>query len=68
MLATALLHTKQDKITDIEFNYHEKPARVIIEDNEARKMAVGRNGINVRLASILTDWRIDIRQGMKSTN
>ena len=67
MLATALLGSKKDKITDIEFNNYGKTARVIIEDNDARKMAVGRSGINVRLVSILTGWHIDIRQGKSTT-
>jgi len=37
-----------------------KVAKVIVEDNQL-SLAIGKSGINARLANVLTDWKIDIK-------
>ncbi|MFC1866351.1 hypothetical protein ACFLYB_06540 [Chloroflexota bacterium] len=62
MIKTALLFNDHDKITGIEFDNRRNTATVSISDKTARIMALGRRGINVQLASILTGWKIHIKQ------
>ncbi len=47
------------KITYIELNDNEKRAGVYVAEEE-RALAIGKNGQNVRLASKLAGWEIDI--------
>jgi transcription termination/antitermination protein NusA len=49
------------KITDVELDVENKKARVIVEESQA-PLAIGKNGINVNLASKLTEYDIDIIQ------
>ncbi|MCG9894115.1 MAG: transcription termination/antitermination protein NusA, partial [Fimbriimonadaceae bacterium] len=48
------------KVNSIRLNVPEKSAFVVVPDAQL-SVAIGRGGQNVRLASRLTDWRIDIR-------
>jgi len=41
-------------------SHEEKKAEVIVSDDQL-SLAIGKNGQNVRLASKLTGWAIDIR-------
>jgi len=43
----------------IELNELEKSARVLVPEKEL-SLAIGREGVNVRLASKLTGWKIDL--------
>lgn len=47
------------KIISIELHEDQKLARVFVTEDQ-RSLAIGKNGQNVRLASILTGWEIDI--------
>lgn len=47
------------KITTIELNEEEKIAKAIVESDQF-SLAIGRGGQNVRLASALTGWQIDV--------
>lgn len=47
------------KTTVIKLDDKEKRARVFVQPDQ-RPLAIGKNGQNVRLASILTGWEIDI--------
>ncbi len=62
MIATVLLYFKKDKISQIKLDNNKRLARVSIPDKDARNLAVGSNGINVKLTSIVTGWNIDIRK------
>ncbi len=63
LIAIALLNRDlREQIGSIELNERDKTATVRIGSNEVRSMAVGRKGLNVKIASQLTGWRIDIRQ------
>ena len=44
----------------VEANEAEKTARVIVP-NEKLSLAIGKSGMNVRLAAKLTGWRIDVK-------
>ncbi|MBU4376272.1 MAG: transcription termination factor NusA [Candidatus Omnitrophica bacterium] len=48
------------EISKIEINKEKLQARVIVEDDQL-SLAIGKHGQNVRLASKLTGWNIDIR-------
>jgi N utilization substance protein A len=48
------------EISGIDVNKDNLKARVIVEDDQL-SLAIGRQGQNVRLASKLTGWNIDIR-------
>ena len=50
---------KPAKISGIELDETEKLAKVYVTQDQ-RALAIGKNGQNVRLASRLTDWEIDI--------
>jgi transcription antitermination factor NusA-like protein len=63
MISTALLkQNHRDKISSIELISSKKYAIVHIDDDDTRKIAVGKKGINVRVASELTGWNIDVRK------
>ncbi|MDD4351461.1 MAG: transcription termination factor NusA [Candidatus Gracilibacteria bacterium] len=47
------------RIISIELHEAEKLAKVFVTEDQ-RSLAIGKNGQNVRLASILTGWEIDI--------
>jgi len=47
------------KIISIEINEAEHSAKITVKEDQL-SLAIGRNGQNVRLASRLTGWRIDI--------
>lgn len=57
MIANALSPTK---IAQIELNEKTKSAVVTVPDDQL-SIAIGKSGQNVRLASKLTDWQIDIK-------
>jgi N utilization substance protein A len=50
---------KPAKILTIEANEEKKEAKIIVAQDQL-SLAIGRNGQNVRLASKLTGWRLDI--------
>ena len=50
---------KPAKISGIDINETEKRAKVYVNQDQ-RALAIGKGGQNVRLASILTAWEIDI--------
>lgn len=50
---------KPAKISGIELEEDKKLAKVYVNQDQ-RALAIGKNGQNVRLASRLTDWEIDI--------
>lgn len=47
------------KIISIELHEDDRLAKVFVTEDQ-RSLAIGKNGQNVRLASILTGWEIDI--------
>lgn len=49
------------KITEVELDTNNRKAKVTVDEKEA-PLAIGRGGINVNLASRLTDFEIDIIQ------
>jgi N utilization substance protein A len=49
----------------VEANDVDKVARVIVP-NDKLSLAIGKNGMNVRLAAKLTGWRIDIKNEEKA--
>jgi N utilization substance protein A len=64
---------KPAKISQISLDNENKSARVIVADDQL-SLAIGRDGQNVRLASHLTGWDIDIitesnaqKRGLKET-
>ncbi|MBL7071135.1 MAG: transcription termination/antitermination protein NusA [Candidatus Omnitrophica bacterium] len=48
------------EISDIEINRENMRAKVVVDDDQL-SLAIGKHGQNVRLASKLTGWNIDIR-------
>lgn len=48
------------EILAIDMNDEEKQATIVVDDNSLA-LAIGAGGQNVRLAAILTGWRIDIK-------
>ncbi|MBI4836712.1 MAG: transcription termination/antitermination protein NusA [Candidatus Abawacabacteria bacterium] len=55
------------KVVSIELIKNEKLAKVYVTEDQ-RSLAIGKNGQNVRLASILTGWEIDIEDFVASTS
>jgi len=53
------------KIIDVEINKDAKTAQVFVEEDQA-PLAIGKGGINVNLASRLTDFEINIVQKPKT--
>ena len=62
-ISSALLPAK---ITKVEILPNQKKARVIVNETEA-PLAIGKNGINVNLASKLTGYEIDVIQSKNPT-
>lgn len=58
LIASALTPAKKIKVNIVD--PQQKRAEVIVSDEEL-SMAIGRGGLNVRLASRLTGWYLDIR-------
>jgi len=54
------------KIVSVEIDEKSKKAKVNVEEEQA-PLAIGRNGVNVNLASALTGYNIDIIQTGKKT-
>ena len=55
-------------VLSVETNESLRASRVVVPDNQL-SLAIGRGGQNVRLASRLTGWKIDIKpesEAMKS--
>ena len=52
------------EILAIDINDEEKMATVVVSD-ESLSYAIGAGGQNVRLAAILTGWKIDIKTESK---
>ncbi len=52
------------KVTSIELDEHAKFARVLVADDQL-SLAIGKAGQNVRLASQLTGWNIEVRANAK---
>ncbi|MCK4859373.1 MAG: transcription termination/antitermination protein NusA [Candidatus Omnitrophica bacterium] len=48
------------EIVSVKLNKEEKRAKVMVKD-ESLSLAIGKHGQNIRLASKLTDWIIDVR-------
>ena len=55
------------KITSVEIDKTGKRAKVTVDEKEA-PLAIGRGGINVNLASRLTEFEIDIIQTKSETS
>ncbi|UCB57460.1 MAG: transcription termination/antitermination protein NusA [Candidatus Omnitrophota bacterium] len=53
------------KILETEIDKEKKLARVLVEDDQL-SLAIGKRGQNVRLASKLTGWDIDIRSKLQA--
>jgi N utilization substance protein A len=62
-ISSALLPAK---IIKVEILPHQKKARVTVDEKEA-PLAIGKNGVNVNLASKLTGYEIDVIQSKNST-
>ncbi len=62
LISTVLLYSRKDKISEINIDRINKSVVVIIPDNDARKLAVGKRGINVQLTSKILDLNIDVRK------
>jgi len=48
------------KISEVKLDKEKKHAEVVVDDDQL-SLAIGRKGQNVRLASLLTGWELDIR-------
>ena len=55
------------KVVAVELKEKEKTAKVVVKEDQL-SLAIGRAGQNVRLASKLVDWRIDISSEVGETN
>ncbi len=53
------------KVVDIFLSYEEKTARVIVPESQL-SIAIGKKGENARLASNLTEWKIDIKSSSET--
>lgn len=53
------------EVVSVEINEAEKSSRVIVPDNKL-SLAIGREGLNVRLAARLTGWKIDVKSESKA--
>jgi len=53
------------KIAGVELNEEEKTATISV-DPEQLSLAIGRGGQNVRLASLLSGWKLNIKESSKS--
>ncbi len=48
------------EVISVEINEDEKSSKVIVPDNKL-SLAIGKEGMNVRLAAKLTGWKIDVK-------
>ena len=48
------------EVVSVEINEDEKSSKVIVPDNKL-SLAIGKEGLNVRLAAKLTGWKIDVK-------
>ncbi len=48
------------EVISVEINEDEKSSKVIVPDNKL-SLAIGKEGMNVRLAARLTGWKIDVK-------
>ena len=48
------------EVVSVEINEDEKSSKVIVPDNKL-SLAIGKEGMNVRLAARLTGWKIDVK-------
>lgn len=55
------------KVNSIRLNEEEQHAYCVVPDNQL-SLAIGKGGINVRLAARLTEWKIDIRSESEASN
>src|SRR3989344_2287837 len=55
------------KITNVELDTNTKKTKVFVDEEQA-PLAIGSRGINVNLASRLTEYNIDIVQNLKKTS
>lgn len=53
------------EVLSVELNESEKLATVIVPDNKF-SVAIGKEGVNVRLAAKLTGWKIDVKSESKA--
>lgn len=62
LIASAILPLDTNSITSIQLNHETRNAVVEVQPNKYSK-AIGRNGVNVQLASKLTGWHINLARG-----
>ncbi len=53
------------EVVSVEINEAEKSAKVVVPDNKL-SLAIGKEGLNVRLAAKLTGWKIDVKSESKA--
>ncbi len=53
------------EVLSVEINENDKSAKVIVPDNKL-SLAIGKEGLNVRLAAKLTGWKIDVKSESKA--
>ncbi|MBR1925340.1 MAG: transcription termination/antitermination protein NusA [Clostridia bacterium] len=53
------------EVISVEINEAEKSSKVIVPDNKL-SLAIGKEGLNVRLAAKLTGWKIDVNSESKA--
>jgi len=53
------------EVVSVEINEEDKSSKVIVPDNKL-SLAIGREGLNVRLAARLTGWKIDVKSESKT--
>ena len=53
------------EVVSVEINEQEKSSKVIVPDDKL-SLAIGKEGLNVRLAARLTGWKIDVKSETKA--
>ena len=53
------------EVLSVEINEAEKSSKVVVPDNKL-SLAIGKEGLNVRLAAKLTGWKIDVKSESKA--
>jgi len=53
------------EVISVEINEQDKSSKVIVPDDKL-SLAIGREGLNVRLAARLTGWKIDVKSESKT--
>lgn len=59
-IINALYPLERGEVKDVSLKLNEKKARVVVVTPQTRKNAVGKGGINVKLAEKLTGYKIEI--------